>query len=94
MNSAGQGQPGDPFGWPCDHTNTLPGSHQSGRLKPCPFCGCKVKLVVDIWGIHGQPNYMTVYHPENDCILSDMTGGWSSTDCDEIIGAWNRRAGE
>lgn len=60
-------------------------------LKPCPFCGCRVKLEVDIWGILGHPDYMTVYHPENDCILSDTTGGWSSTDPNEIIEAWNRR---
>ena len=61
-------------------------------LSPCPICGCRVTTEVAIWGLFGQPNYMTIRHPENHCILSGVEGGWSYEDYDELVEAWNMRA--
>ena len=65
-------------------------------LKPCPFCGCKVMIIVNVWEIihRRHPIHEIIYHPENDCVLSGKTIGRSSTDRDEIVDAWNRRASE
>lgn len=59
-------------------------------LKPCPFCGCSVSLTIGVYG--GNVDLFQVVHPENDCILSEVSS-WSST-LDEVVPAWNSRVKE
>jgi len=63
----------------------------SGKKKPsvplpCPFCGCTVDIGPSCWG-----NTFAIYHPENDCLLSDMESSYSYDTKEELIEVWNRR---
>lgn len=63
------------------------------ELKPCPFCGCEVKIVIGIFGVCGAPDYFMIEHPENDCMMDGFTS-FCSVDKDELVEAWNTRREE
>ena len=63
------------------------------ELKPCPFCGCKVKFVIGIWGINGHPDYYMIEHPENGCIIEDFRSFYSVY-LEELAESWNMRMEE
>lgn len=56
-------------------------------LKPCPFCGGRLKVSDD------GSEYL---HPINDCILAEADSEygplWIRTNSQKHIDAWNRRA--
>jgi len=86
MNSAGQGYPGDPFGYP---TSTLPAPYQSGRLKPCPFCGQNVTIGTN----GGTPALYRIVHPNTGCIIPEF-GPAYFRNSSSLVMLWNRRARE
>lgn len=61
-------------------------------FKTCPFCDCEVKLKLSIYGIHGRPDYWSIIHPENDCILSGLES-YSTDDKTALMEDWNTRKG-
>lgn len=65
----------------------------SEELKPCPFCGCEVKIVIGIYGVLGAPDHYTIVHPENDCIMDEFAC-YSTDDKDFLIEDWNKRVEE
>ena len=54
----------------------------ANKLKPCPFCGNKENLELELWVIS-----LRLFCPSCGC--HGPTGGTKQ----EAIGAWNRRAG-
>ena len=63
------------------------------ELKPCPFCGCKVKFVIGILGERGAPDYYMIEHPQNKCIIEDFRSFYSLYK-EKLAKAWNRRIEE
>ena len=63
------------------------------KLKPCPFCGCKMRFVIGIYGVCGEPNYYMLEHPENGCIIEDFTS-FCSVYREDLALLWNRRIEE
>jgi hypothetical protein len=51
------------------------------ELKPCPFCGERLK-VVRSWADH----------PRNDCVLATCDDGGPLSIAEDEYRAWNRRA--
>jgi len=89
MNTAGQGSPGDPYGWQYP-TNTLPVPRQSGRLKPCPFCGAIPKVIERVgmrypWAIDHGAGRLDYQCPLDYLVLTDYSSE------DRAINHWNRR---
>lgn len=94
MNSAGQGLPGDPYGY-------KPDSYQIGyptvakkttdKLKPCPFCNSKDA------GVKQEGRFFYLYHgdgpKDSQCILDYMVFGPFSS-VEKAVDCWNRRANE
>lgn len=65
------------------------GENEMAELKPCPFCGRqRVDLVVDSY--HGWPNYERTYK----IICMSCSAQLYGENAEELIDAWNRRAGE
>lgn len=64
------------------------------ELRPCPFCGCDVRVVTAIEGIRGAPDYYAIAHPDDtDCIIDGMeTSAYPNKE--ELIEDWNRRVSE
>ena len=63
-------------------------------IKPCPFCGCPVKVFVSIYGVHGAKDYYAIAHPDGtNCIVDGMETS-SYNDKEELIHDWNRRVKE
>lgn len=60
------------------------------ELKPCPFCGCEVKIVIGIYGLHDVPDYYTIVHPENGCIMDEFAC-YCTNDKNDLIEDWNTR---
>lgn len=64
-------------------------------LKPCPFCGCAMRLdeASHSWGSVGEfPMYYLVGDAhELDCLMR-MLPAPRSNDRDELVEFWNRRA--
>lgn len=60
----------------------------SEELKPCPFCGCEVKIVIDVDGIFGKS--YTIVHPESTCIIASFDC-YSTEDRNKLIEHWNKR---
>ena len=59
------------------------------ELRECPFCGSQhVDLVIDSY--HGWPNYERTYK----IICFSCSAQLYGEDKEELIDAWNRRAGE
>ena len=84
MNSAGQGLPGDPYGYRPD-TFECPyptvAKKETVALKPCPFCGSDAReqnTITGMWNIIC-----------NGC--GAMVSDWSE---ESVIRRWNRRADE
>ena len=63
------------------------------ELKPCPFCGCEVEIVIGIYGLHGIPNRYNIIHPENDCIMERFESYYTDNK-EYLIEDWNRRVKE
>ena len=63
------------------------------ELKPCPFCGCKVKFVIGIYGVCGAPDYYMIEHPENKCVIEGFTSFYS-VHKDVLAESWNKRMKE
>lgn len=62
----------------------------SEELKPCPFCGCEVKICIGIYGLHGMPYRYAIYHPENDCMMECFTSYFTDNK-EYLINDWNKR---
>lgn len=60
------------------------GGERMTELKPCPFCGCEVKIE------HKGVDYYTFHHPRNDaCFLGYLLR--FTWDCDDLTDKWNLR---
>ena len=59
------------------------------KLKPCPWCKCKLSIEIAIYGLWGSEDMYQIVHPENDCILSEFTS-WCTDDIEELIEEWNK----
>ena len=64
-----------------ESTNTLPEPYQSGRLKPCPFCGVAMESRESEEGER-------FVHPLRGCLLNGQ--GWVNNVLNREL--WNRRA--
>lgn len=70
-----------------DSTNTLPGPYQSGRLKPCPFCGSSDVFMRELTN---YSNYAFKGIFCNGCQTFHVA--WISDE--NRIESWNRRVRE
>lgn len=62
---------------------------EMAELKPCPFCGEK-NIEVFIHEYHGWPSYSRTYKVICFSCSAQLYRGSK----EEVIAAWNRRAGE
>lgn len=65
------------------------------ELKPCPFCGCELIELREIWTsrVTGRTEKQSVYfHPKRGCVLD--LHRYHFYDYPEKLKAWNRRTHE
>ena len=68
------------------------------ELKPCPFCGGKIKIVTTMYGGLGYQLYHDILDdPKKKCPIAKHEGEgemgmWIYDTIEEAIEAWNRRA--
>ena len=68
------------------------------ELKPCPFCGAKIKIVTSSYGGHGYRLYHDITDdPTEECPIAGHEdegemGMWIYDTIEDAIEAWNRRA--
>ena len=55
----------------------------TNRLKPCPFCGSKAKVLCE------YDRYWAVFCTNDECIATNFEGGYINKE--NAIKAWNHR---
>lgn len=63
-------------------------------LKPCPFCGGEVNIVLKDNGLFESGHYFLIKHKRNKCNVDCVIFKYNAHTLEDACKTWNRRSNE